>query len=246
MKFDIGTFVFQVINFIVLLFILKRLLYRPVREMLQKRRDLVEETIRSAEDARREALQLKEQHRQEIEQLHGLQEQMLQKMKEDAFAERKRLLAGAEQEAALLIEKEKALFDSEKGRSELELKESAVEAAALFSARMLGEIADEEVHRAIWRKFLAQLEQIADHLVEKNLRKEPVEVELLTAFVMPGETLEELRTAMEAHLSRRVTLHASTNRELIAGVVLKACDLVYDFSLAGQVADLKRRLHEVV
>jgi F-type H+-transporting ATPase subunit b len=246
MKFDIGTFLFQIINFIVLLFILKRLLYRPVREMLQKRRDLVEETIRSAEDARHEALELKEQHRQEIEQLHDVQEQMLQKMKEDAFAERKRLLAEAEQEAALLIEKENALFAGEKVRSELELKENAVEAAALFSSRMLADIADEELHRAIWRKFLAQLEQIAGHLVEKNLRKEPVEVELLTAFILPDEALEELRTAMETHLSRRVTLDASTNRELLAGVVLKACDLVYDFSLAGQVADLKRRLHEVV
>ncbi len=246
MKFDIGTFVFQVINFIVLLFILKRLLYRPVREMLQKRRDLVEETIRSAEEARNEALALKEEHRREMEKLHGIQEQMLQKMKEDAFEERNRLLAKAQQEAAVLIGKEKALFDGEKSRLEAELKDNAVEAASLFSSRMLREIADEEVHRGIWRKFLLQLEQIAGDLVEKNLKKEPVAMELLTAFILPDEALEELRTAMETHLSRRVTLSAYTSRELIAGVVLKASDLVYDFSLAGQVADLKRRLHEVV
>jgi F0F1-type ATP synthase delta subunit len=90
------------------------------------------------------------------------------------------------------------------------------------------------------------LEQIAGDLVEKNLKKEPVAMELLTAFTLPDEALEQLRAAMETHLSRRVTLSAATSSELIAGVVLKASDLVYDFSLAGQVADLKRRLHEVV
>ena len=36
MKFDIWTFLFQIINFVVLLFILKRILYRPVKEIIEE------------------------------------------------------------------------------------------------------------------------------------------------------------------------------------------------------------------
>lgn len=242
MKFDIGTFIFQVINFVVLLFILKRLLYRPVREMLQRRRDIVEETMRSAEEARNEALELKERHRREVEMLQGEHEQMLQKMKEEAFEERKRLLADAQQEAAALIGREQALFEGEKNRFEAELKNHAVEAAAVFSSRMLRDIVDEELHLGIWRKFLDQLEPLASDLGERCPAKGSVEVDLRTAFALPDAALEELRSILESHLSRQVLLNATTSNDLIAGVVLRACDLVYDFSLSGQVEDLRRRL----
>ncbi len=242
MKFDIGTFIFQVINFVVLLFILKRLLYRPVREMLQRRRDLVEETMRSAEEARNEALALKERHRSEVELLQGEHEQMLQKMKEEAFEERKRLLADAQQEAAALIGREQALFEGEKSRFEAELKDQAVEAAAMFSSRMLRDIVDEELHRGIWRKFLDQLESLAADLGGRCASKDPVEMDLRTAFDLSDAALQELRAVLEENLSRKVTLNVTTSEDLIAGVVLRACDLVYDFSLSGQVEDLRRRL----
>jgi len=242
MKFDIGTFIFQVINFVVLLFILKRLLYRPVREMLQRRRDLVEETMRSAEEARNEALALKERHRSEVELLQGEHEQMLQKMKEEAFEERKRLLADAQQEAAALIGREQALFEGEKSRFEAELKDQAVEAAAMFSSRMLRDIVDEELHRGIWRKFLDQLESLAADLGGRCASKDPVEMDLRTAFDLSDAALQELRAVLEENLSRKVTLNVTISEDLIAGVVLRACDLVYDFSLSGQVEDLRRRL----
>lgn len=243
MKFDIATFIFQVINFVVLLFILKRLLYRPVREMLQRRRELVEETMKSAEDARNEALALKERHGREVEQLQGEHEQMLQKMKEEAFEERKRLLADAQHEAAALIDREQALFEAEKSRFEAELQDQAVEAAALFSSRMLRDIADEELHRGIWRKFLDQLESLAADLGGRCTSKDPVEMELRTAFDLSDAALQELRAVLEEHLSREVTLNVTTSEDLIAGVLLKGCDLVYDYSLSGQVDDLRSRLH---
>ena len=61
MKFNIWTFLLQTINFIVLLFILKRLLFKPVREILQKRRDLVRESLEKVELTQKEAQALKEE-----------------------------------------------------------------------------------------------------------------------------------------------------------------------------------------
>ena len=58
MKFDIWTFLFQVINFLVLLFILKRVLYKPIREIIEKRRSLIRQRIDEAEKTKKEALEL--------------------------------------------------------------------------------------------------------------------------------------------------------------------------------------------
>ena len=69
MKFDIWTFLFQTINFIVLLYILKRLLFKPVRDILQKRRDLVLESLEKVELMQKEALALKEEQQAEMGRL---------------------------------------------------------------------------------------------------------------------------------------------------------------------------------
>ena len=45
MKFSIATFVIQIVNFVLLSYILYRVLYRPLRNIMEKRRRLVMEDV---------------------------------------------------------------------------------------------------------------------------------------------------------------------------------------------------------
>jgi F-type H+-transporting ATPase subunit b len=114
-KFDIWTFLFQIINFVVLLFILKRLLYKPIREIMEKRRGLIEKTVEGAERAKKEALELKEKHQEELKNLSELRIQMLEKVKEEAETERKKVMSEAEKEAKKIIEKKRLYLILKKG-----------------------------------------------------------------------------------------------------------------------------------
>ncbi len=55
MTFNIWTFLFEVVNFVVLAYILHRLLYRPLREAIDRRRAEIAQTQAEAEQARAEA-----------------------------------------------------------------------------------------------------------------------------------------------------------------------------------------------
>lgn len=89
MKFDIWTFLFQIINFLVLLFILKRVLYKPIKEIIEKRRSLIQQRIEEAEKTKKEALELKENYQHEMDKLHELKSRMIEKMQEEVEQERK-------------------------------------------------------------------------------------------------------------------------------------------------------------
>ncbi len=244
MKFDIWTFIFQVINFVVLLFILKRLLYKPVREILQKRRDMVRETIEKAEQMRKEALELKEKHLREMEQLDGLRERMTGEMKEEVLEEKRKLMAAAEEEAAMRIEKATALFDLEKTRFQEEIKRNAIESVRIFSANLLRDIADEDLHKGICRRLLAELDEILRDVAGRGLKEETVVVELVSAYPVTDEELETLRNHMERGLSRKVAISSFTDDTLIAGVKIRVSDMVYDSSLSGQIGVFAARLQE--
>jgi F-type H+-transporting ATPase subunit b len=241
MKFDIWTFLFQVVNFVVLVFILKRLLYKPVREMLQKRRDLVRQTLEKAELMQREALELKERHRKEMDKLEGLRERITEEMKAEVLEEKKRLVSAAEEEAAMRIEKSMALFDLEKARFQGEMKEKAIETVRIYSTNLLRDISDEEVHRGIWRRFLLELNGISLDIPGKD---ETVKIELISAFPVPDKDLDIMRGIMEKGVSRNVAIVCAVDPELIAGVKIRSGDVVYDSSLAGQVGAFAMKLRE--
>ena len=244
MKFDIWTFLFQTINFIALLFILKRLLFKPVRDILQKRRDLVRESLEKAELTQREAQALKEEQQAEMGRLAELKVRMVDEMRANVLEEKKRLLAEAGQEAAERVEKAMALFDKEKAGFEAELKERAVETVHLFSTNLLQGISDEELHRGIWRRFRNELERISRDIAARGMHDEEVKIELASAYPLGEEQLGALQSALERDLSRKVTIHQTIDKTLIAGVKLRSSDLVYDSSLAGQVSAFAMRLKE--
>jgi F-type H+-transporting ATPase subunit b len=244
MKFDIWTFLFQIINFIALLFILKRLLFRPVREILEKRRDIVRETVAKADRIEKDALELKESYLQELRKLEEIKVRMVDEMKASVHEERRKLLSAAEKEAATEIEKALSLFAMEKTRFEADLQDRAVATVTVFSANLLQGIADEELHRGIWRRFLNELERISLDIAERGMHGEEVTMELTSAYPLGEDELGSLQSALEKGLSQKVMIHQTIDKTLIAGVKLRSRDMVYDSSLAGQVSAFAMRLKE--
>jgi F-type H+-transporting ATPase subunit b len=242
MKFDIWTFLFQIINFVVLLFILKRILYKPIKEIMEKRRGLIEKTIKDAEKTKKEAQELKEKHQEEINKVKELQLHMIENMKSELEEEKKRLLMEAEKEAAKIIEKEKALFETEKMRAETELKDRVINTVPVFAINLLKDISDEELHKGIYRRFLHDLGGIIANITVKD--SESVTVDLISAYPVDEEELIELQKAMESHLSKKVTIDTKIDKTLIAGLKIKVNDMVYDSSLLGQINSLTLKLKD--
>jgi F-type H+-transporting ATPase subunit b len=246
MKFDIWTFAFQIINFAVLLFVLQRLLYRPVREIMEQRRAAAAKALAEAETARTEAEELKVQHQAELDELNGQRGRLMEEMAADAAAERRKLLDEAGREAKSLMDRERALFDAEKERYGTELRQRAIDATGLFAGNIFREIADAELHGALFRRFLGGVDRIAAELRDVPSREEVLEVDLTSAFPLDGDEERRLHGELEKGTGRPVTIRTAVDPDLLAGVRLKASDLVFDASLAGQVATLAARLKESV
>jgi F-type H+-transporting ATPase subunit b len=244
MRFDLTTFLFQIVNFIVLLFILKRLLYKPVREIIEKRRALIEKTVQDAEKTKLDALELREKYQKEMDQLKDVRGQTLERLQQEVMEEKKKMLRTAEEEAGRVIEREKAIFAAEKKRLQTELKDEAVDTACVLAENLLKDLSDEELHKAIFRRLLKGLEETVPDL--SGIKEEPLRLELASAYPLSKEELGKFSATLESLLSRKVIVDTSLDESLIAGTRMKAYDKVYNFSLSGQVDLFRGRLRETV
>jgi F-type H+-transporting ATPase subunit b len=245
MKFHFWTLLFQIINFTVLLFILKRVLYKPVKEIIEKRRNIIEKNISEAEKIKEEAMEIHARNQQELEKLKEVKKELTDKMKEEVKAEKGVILADAEKYAQKLIEKKQVLFDTEKRRLETELKSQALEIVETFCVSLLRNISNENLHRTLFTKFKAEMPRLTEDIKNASGDNE-IKIELLSAYPLSEADIKEIENEFAVRLNKKVFLESVLDADLIGGLKIRALDKVYDASLKGQIQTFRKNLKGVL
>ena len=117
MLIDWFTVLAQVVNFLVLVLILKRFLYKPILGAVQERERKIASRLEGAEQARKEALLRTEELGREREALEKAKEQLLTEARKEVQQRREKSLEQARKEIATLrkawldgVEEEKEAF----------------------------------------------------------------------------------------------------------------------------------------
>jgi len=72
----------------------------------------------------------------------------------------------------------------------------------------------------------------------REAREATVEVEVTSANTLSEEQLEKISVAMEKRLSRKVKLNCKIDKSVVAGVIIRAGDMVIDGSVSGRLERL--------
>jgi F-type H+-transporting ATPase subunit b len=244
MKFNIWTFIFQLINFVVLLLLLRRLLYRPVKEIMEKRRAAVRKTLEDAEKTKQEASSLKEEYEKKKTEIDRLREDVLDKAEEEAETRRKEILRKAEEEAKVLFQKERARLDFEKKKIESELKENIVDTSLSFSASILSGLSDINLHNRILEKLMESVPDIVKEIKDMSIPTEGLTVEIVSAYPFPDSFKERILQDFKPEYHGKISVNAVIEPGLISGAVIRILDMVYDASLSGQLKAFGEKLRK--
>lgn len=77
----------------------------------------------------------------------------------------------------------------------------------------------------------------------KTAQEQAVDVELTTAFELDDTSQQKLADALTAKLARKVKVSTAVDSQLLAGVVIKAGDLVIDGSMRGRLDKLAKAIN---
>ena len=244
MNFDPWTLAFQLLNFAVLLLVLFRLLFKPVREIMAKRAAQVQAALDAADKAHAEAEALKAGLALEQERIGTLRGEMLGKLQVEIEEHRQRQLAGVDAETQSLLERGRAVLASEQRKAGEELRERARRSVTDYAAALLADVADIEIHRALLRRFPAAFAGAGTELAGLNIPGAPVSVAVESAFALTAEEQAGLRDLVGKSVPV-AGMTATVKPLLLAGVRLRAADRLLDFSLRGQLEALAATLKAI-
>jgi F-type H+-transporting ATPase subunit b len=111
--FNPMLFIAQFINFLIILFILKKLLYKPVLSMLKKRQDEIESGLKDAQESHKLLAEAEEKEKVMLQKAQAQSEKILTDAKNEALTLKAEIETNARKDADKLLEEARASIAQE-------------------------------------------------------------------------------------------------------------------------------------
>ncbi len=221
MLFDWFTVFAQIVNFLILVFLLRRFLYGPIVRTMQERERLIQERIQNAERMQQEAEEERKRYQALNEELRQHFEQKQKEAEEEAQAWRREALHSARQEVEATLQEWRRSVQQEIHSFKAELRRFTVQKTFAVAEKAIRDLADASLEERMARAFLSQIEQGS---LDLSLLKHHDGLTIQSAFELSPPFRRQMQEALAAHLGRQVALKFEANPELAAGIEIVAPD----------------------
>jgi F-type H+-transporting ATPase subunit b len=151
---DGPDFLLHTLNFIVLIFLLSRFLYKPIVGMLDERTRRIQDSLEAADRARAEVAQADREReellastRREIQEMMTTAQQVADRIQSEARTT-------AQQEAQRIVETARQEAEAERAQAMAELRREVASLAVQAAERVISRSLDDQAHRQLVEQFL--------------------------------------------------------------------------------------------
>ena len=218
MSIDWITVAAQIANFLVLVWLLKRFLYRPILDGIDAREAEIAERMSEAVHARQKAEAAEADYRDRLSALRSDQSAMIDRVREKAEEEREALLTRARERLEREQENQRKQREAEARDFAAELHRVGAGALLSLTRKALGDLADEMLEERLVAHVARRLAAIS-----KDLRKaagDSMEAVATTRDSLPQDARDRLRADLQKLLPE-VTLRFETDAEQAPGLILR-------------------------
>ncbi|MGA7965143.1 MAG: F0F1 ATP synthase subunit delta [Gammaproteobacteria bacterium] len=249
MLIDWFTVAAQVVNFLILVWLLKHFLYKPILRAIDAREQRIALTIAGADAKKAEAQQEREKFRNRNEAFDQQRTALLSQATDEAKAERELLLDHARQDAnALRVEQQDAL-KREQQHLNAEIARRTREEVLAIARKALTDLAGISLEARMSEVFARRL-QALDHETKDDFAEavktssEPVLVR--SAFELSAEQRAVIQNALNAALSAEIPIRFDTVPEVIGGIELSAKGRKIAWSIADYLGSMEKSIGDLL
>ena len=116
------TFIAQICNLFIQMYLIKRFLFKPINEMLEKRRAAADAEITDAEAAKKEANAIKEEYEQNMQEAKAKANEILESARKTATLQSEKIVKEASEQAAALKTRQKKRLPRRKRKRSMKSK----------------------------------------------------------------------------------------------------------------------------
>jgi len=249
MLIDWFTIAAQALNFLILVWLMKRFLYKPILHAIDAREQRIAGELADAAAQKTEAQKESEAFKRKNNEFDRQRAALLSQATEEAKAERQRLLDEARQAAEVLHAKRQDAMEREQQSLNNEITRRTREEVFAIARKTLTDLAGtslEERISEVFRRRLRELDGEAKEGFAKILKTSSDPVLVRSAFELPSEQRAAIQQALNETFSAQIQVRFETAADVVSGIELSANGRKVAWSIAGYLASLEKSVAELL
>lgn len=150
----------QLVNFSIILFVLSKLLYKPIMAMLEKRKKTIAEGVALTESLKVEEEKLSQKREKILAETRADAREIIEEAKKQAKDEVQTIIDTARREADEIIDKGKREVISEREAMQKSVEREAIELAEIMASKLLSQSVKSDMQHEIIKKQLKQISKL--------------------------------------------------------------------------------------
>jgi F-type H+-transporting ATPase subunit b len=240
--FTVGA---QVLNFLILVWLLKRFLYKPIIDAIDSREQRIAAEFADAAAKQTAADNEREEFRNKNKALDEQRGALLGKAADEAKAERERLLAEGLKEADALRMTQKTAIRNDQVALAHEMSRLAKEEVFAIARKALTDLAAaslEERMGEVFTRRLGEMDGKAKELLAAALKTAAEPAVVRSAFDMPAKDRATIQNALNEAFSSEIRVRFETAPGTVCGIELTANGQKLGWSIAEYLAALEQKV----
>ena len=249
MPIDWFTVVAQAINFLILVWLLKRFLYKPILHAIDEREKGIAAQLAEAEAKKAEAQKERDDFQHKNEAIDQERAALLKQATEEAATERQRLLDEARKDAdSLRAKRQEALLNEQRNLSQEIIRRTQKEVFAI-TRKTLADLATASLEERMGGVFVQRLRTLTGTAKEQlaaalKTSKQPACVR--SAFDLPPAQHAAIQQALNETFSADIHVQFETAPDLVSGIELTTNGQKVAWSIADYLATLEKSAGELL
>ncbi len=222
MELNWTTFVLEIVNFLVLVWLLQRFFYKPVKEVMVKRQQNIDGQLQKARQVQQQAEELRQQYEDRMMQWENERQDARKQLQEKIDAEHLRLMSVLQQNVEAERKKNELLVARQATERKRQSDTRALALGARFVSRLLRDLASEEMQARLIEILMAELTHLPPAqretmaAVTENGGLESARI--VSAYPLDQTRQKALNHYLDTLLSRPLQYTYSHDPDLLAGV----------------------------
>jgi len=244
--FTVGA---QALNFLILVWLMKRFLYKPILHAIDEREKRIATELANADAKRAEAQKEHEEFQRKNAEFDQQRAALLSKATGEAQAERQRLIDEARKAAGALSAKRQETLRTEERNLYQAIGRRTQQEVFAIARKALTDLATVSLEERLGEVFTRRLREMdgnAKEALGEALKTASDPAVVRSAFEMPADQRAAIQNALNETFSAEIRVRFETAPDLIGGIELTSNGQKVAWSIADYLASLERSIDELL
>ena len=249
MKINWFTVIAQLINFLVLVWLLKKFLYKPVLDAIDAREKNIASRLEDAKIKKEEAKKEQDEFTEKNKQFEMQKKELMDKVVADTIVQKDKLMEEARNDIdALHTKQQKALKNMQEDLKK-DLAKNTQQQVFDISRKAMTDLASVSLEDQSTKHFISRLEELKDEGKENftNAFKSGAKPVLIqSAFELHKKQQTEIKKAVDEILGKETEFEFKTAPEIISGIKLTANGYKLEWSISAYLNEFQNSIAETL